>query len=97
MSKFGSLSIKKQEDRWNLEAFPSAANRYLNMSDGLANWRMTEKPLPLLLSFGLKATKPSEQALHNTLLVGGKEEEKRFLFLPAPVSLVTSQIDLLRD
>lgn len=80
-----------------MEALPSAPNRYLNMSDGLADWRMTENPLPLLLSFGLKATKPFEQALHNTLLVGGKEEEKHFPFLPVPVSLVTSQIDLLRD
>lgn len=66
------------------------------MSDGLANWRLTENPLQLLLSFGLKATKPFKQALHNTLLVGGKEEN-HFPFLPVPVSLVTSQIDLLRD
>jgi hypothetical protein len=29
--------------------------------------------------------------------VGGKEEEKDFPPLPVPVSLVTSQMDLLRD
>lgn len=97
MSKFGSLPIKKQEDRWILEALPSAPNRCLNMSHGLANWHMTKNPLLLLLSLGLKATKPFKQALHNILLVGGKEEEKHFPFLPVPVSLVTSQIDLLRD
>lgn len=79
-----------------MEALPSAPNRY-EMRDSLANWHMTENPLPLLLSFGLQATKPFKQALHSTLLVGGKEEEKDFPSLPVPVSLVTSQMDLLRD
>lgn len=97
MSKFGSLSVEEQEDRWSSEALPSAPNRHLKMSDGLASWRMTENPLPRLLSFGLKATKPFKQALHKALLVGGKEEERHFPFLPVPVSLVTSQMDLLRD
>jgi hypothetical protein len=94
--KFGSLSIKKQEDRWILEAPPSAPNRSA-MRDSLANWHMTENPLLPLLSFGLKATKPFKQAPYSTLLVGGKEEEKDFPPLPVPVSLVTSQMDLLRD